>query len=381
MWAAAYAMTPPDVAASMNYAKAMASATVIPRHYRRQPGNVFWAVSFAQMTGMHPLAVMDQIWFNAEGKPAAHYTLIATLVRRAGHTLRVTGDMTSATCTITRADDPENPYPVTWDLDRAKRAELIQHIQPDGTVIATDTDGRPTHWQLYTESLLVARAVTAAARLACPEALYGLCYTPEELGARVDGEGKVTGIAPARQEQRPQTDDVERWLKVFAGTKTPQALEAAGKSLATAKEGGKVSIDEAGNKRLNDAYRERMHALGGGQPRPELPVGSAPAEQPQQQAAPVDAGNEYGDMGLASDDMGEQAAADVQEPGDATDEATDEPTDGGWGSGWGEPTDGDPFAGLSDEDPMGGEPESENGELFMTRAANANPAAAALPHP
>jgi hypothetical protein len=357
---------PAAVEAAVRYSKVMAEATIIPRRFRGQPANVFWAVSFADMVGLHPLAVMDQIWFNDDGQPAARATLIATLVRKAGHRLRVEGDAHAATAEIVRCDDPDTPRTITWDLDKAQRAGLIQGVDEHGRAVARDADGHPTPWQLYTEALLAARATTAAARLVCPEALYGLCYTPEELGALVDAEGNVIGRAAApRSEQRP-ADPIEKWLTVIAKATTRQALDAAGRSIAGAKERGQ--IDEPGRARLDAAYRKRLQELGGGPPRAELPAAPADAaaqastQQPQTQPEPPDE---------QDPDPDEHAAQQLD------DEAAEQGDAGDWGE-WDAPTDGDPFAGLSDADPMGGDDES--GSLFLTRAAAANAAAAAPPH-
>lgn len=101
-----------------------------------------------------------------KGKPALSADLIAALVRRAGHRLRVEGDDTYAQATVIRADDPDYiPKPVRWDIERAKRAGLL---------------GNPS-WQKYPAAMLRARAISEAARAWANDALYGFIYTPEEL--------------------------------------------------------------------------------------------------------------------------------------------------------------------------------------------------------
>ena len=57
-------------------------------------------------------------------------------------------------------------------------------------------------WKKYPASMLKSRAITQCARDACEEALYGLHYTPEELGAEVDEDGVVVAQVvsePAQQ--------------------------------------------------------------------------------------------------------------------------------------------------------------------------------------
>lgn len=90
-------------------------------------------------------------------------------MRRAGHKLRVHWDATKmrATAEIIRADDPEFMFTATWDMDRARSAGLT---------------GKGV-WKQYPDAMLKARAITEVARDACPEALFGVAYTPEELGS------------------------------------------------------------------------------------------------------------------------------------------------------------------------------------------------------
>jgi hypothetical protein len=80
--------------------------------------------------------------------------------------LRVTGDDTQAVAEIVRADDPEFVFRSEWTIARAQQAGLT---------------GKGT-WKQYPAAMLKARAITEAARDACPEALAGVAYTPEELG-------------------------------------------------------------------------------------------------------------------------------------------------------------------------------------------------------
>jgi hypothetical protein len=60
--------------------------------------------------------------------------------------------------------------------------------------------------------MLKARAITQCARDACEEALFGLHYTPEELGADVDEDGTVVEDAPRQLAERSGgTPDDDQW--------------------------------------------------------------------------------------------------------------------------------------------------------------------------
>lgn len=149
----------------INYAKAMAVSNLLPVAYQNHPENVLVALEQGRALGIAPIQAMNQINV-IKGKPALSADLIAALVRRAGHRLRVEGDDTYAQATVIRADDPDYiPKPVRWDMERAKRAGLL---------------GNPS-WQKYPAAMLRARAISEAARAWANDALYGFIYTAEEL--------------------------------------------------------------------------------------------------------------------------------------------------------------------------------------------------------
>ena len=186
---------PKTIEEKTQYAKLLADASLLPKQYQRQPGNVLLAIELGESLGIPPIQAINTVHV-IEGKPSASAALISALVRRAGHTLRVKGDDQSATAHIVRNDDPDFTYEVTWTLDRAKTAGLLS--------------GK-NNWAKYPAAMLKARAVTEVARDACQEALMGVQYTPEELGAVVDQEGNPVEPVrpapvrqPARQRQQPK---------------------------------------------------------------------------------------------------------------------------------------------------------------------------------
>jgi hypothetical protein len=174
--------------AKIQYAKALADSGLLPEDYRRQPANILWAIDYGEMLGLAPMAAITGVHV-IKGKPTASAGLISALVRRAGHKLRVKGDGKSATCQIVRADDPDFTFEVTWTLKRNN----------DGNPSAEEAGltGKDT-WRNYPAAMLKSRVITQCARDACEEALFGLHYTPEELGAEVDEDGIVIGRDPFR---------------------------------------------------------------------------------------------------------------------------------------------------------------------------------------
>lgn len=204
--------------AKVQYAKLLADSGLLPSAYRKQPANVLYAVEYGDMLGLSPMAAITGIHI-IEGKPTASAALISALVRRAGHRLRVTGNDERAVAEIVRSDDPDFVFRSEWTLERAVQAGLC--TLKNGRPWARDGKGNPKPWEKFTAAMLKARAVTEVARDACEEALSGVHYTPEELGAEVDEEGNVVGeIVPdgavAQQDPAPRTtapaaDPGEMW--------------------------------------------------------------------------------------------------------------------------------------------------------------------------
>lgn len=157
--------------AKIEYAKMLASSGLLPKAYQKNPANILWALEYGEALNISPMAAMLGIHV-IEGRPCAGAGLISGLVQKAGHRLRVRGDDKTATCEITRSDDPSFTFSATWTWERALKANLT---------------GK-TVWKQYPAAMLRARAITEAARAACQDVLYGLVYTPEELGQDALGD-------------------------------------------------------------------------------------------------------------------------------------------------------------------------------------------------
>jgi hypothetical protein len=174
----------------MDYARAVAAKpqdgaarSLLPDAYRENPANVMIAIGLGSAMGLsyaESLYRIDVI----KGKPSASAELITANVRKAGHKLRikVTENPPTATCTITRADDPDEPITITRDMAWAQRMGLANE----------------PNYKKQPATMLGYRAITACARLACSEALYGVAYTPDEM-REVDDGPRVTATVEAPQ--------------------------------------------------------------------------------------------------------------------------------------------------------------------------------------
>jgi hypothetical protein len=165
-----------SLAERMEYSKALAVSRLLPKDYQQNPGNILLAIEYADALGIKPIHAITTIHV-ISGKPAPSADLIAALVRRAGHKLRVVASDQEATATLLRVDDPEFEYTATWTMPRAKTAGLLSNPS----------------WQKYPAAMLRSRAITEVCRMGASDALLGFTYTPEELGADVDASGSPVG--------------------------------------------------------------------------------------------------------------------------------------------------------------------------------------------
>lgn len=150
----------------IEYANAVCKAGIIPQPYRNKPADIIVAMGFGQSMGISPAESLYRINV-IQGKPTMSAELIAAQVRKAGHKLRISKDEAalSVTATIVRADDPD--YPISVTRDKAWAAQM-------GLTGKDNYKKQPL-------TMLTWRAITACAREACPEALYGVAYTPDEM--------------------------------------------------------------------------------------------------------------------------------------------------------------------------------------------------------
>jgi hypothetical protein len=188
----AYAAEP--LATRIQYAETLARASLIPKalwtgNYnddqgrlvpsRPSVGNVLLVMEHGAMLGLHPMAAINGI-FIIEGKASMSSNLMAAVVRGEGFVLRVVtdgewGEAFKAVATLVRPDDKEFTYRVEWTMARAKRADLL---------------GKD-NWKKYPEAMAKARAISEVIREGASDALNGIGYTPEELGANVTESGDV----------------------------------------------------------------------------------------------------------------------------------------------------------------------------------------------
>ena len=249
----------------VEWADKIAQSSLLPKQYQRNPANVLLALEYGTALGISPVVAMQQIHV-IEGKPTASAQLIGGLVRQAGHKLRVEFDdrTMTATATVIRSDDPDYQFKAVWTMDRAKAANLVNK----------------GNWKTYPAAMLKARAITEVARDACPEALFGVAYTAEELApdapVRVEASTEPTESAEDRfREACAKAGLSPEAVMAHAGVDqidavTLPALRDSFKQLKDAPAGvdaetGEIVDAEIVEERvpLSEAQRKRLMALAG----------------------------------------------------------------------------------------------------------------------
>lgn len=159
-----------------DYIARLAPSTILPTAYRGNAANAFVAAETGAALGLEPLQALASIAV-INGRATLSSDLMAAVIRRAGHTLRIVeNNPESVTATLIRADDKKFEFTVTWDKEKADKAGLWGQRGP---------------WSQYPTQMLRARAITEVARQGASEALMGMIYSPEDFGATITDTGEV----------------------------------------------------------------------------------------------------------------------------------------------------------------------------------------------
>lgn len=149
----------------LQHAQAVAQSSLIPDGYRNQPANVLWAMDLADALNI-PFPQVMQTMVVMRGRMTMSADLMAAVVRRAGHKLRVREQGMSVTAALIRQDDPDYEFTATWDEAKARQAGLWGQRGP---------------WTQYPAQMLRSRAITEVCRQGASDALAGTIYSPDEL--------------------------------------------------------------------------------------------------------------------------------------------------------------------------------------------------------
>lgn len=136
--------------------------------------------------GIPPMQAFSSIAV-INGKPTMSAELMMAMIYRnvVGSTVNYL-ETTSEKCVIEAKRPGGKATKFSFTMEDAKRANLV---------------GKGP-WQTYPGAMLRARCISSMARAMFPDALSGVVYTPEELGADVNDEGDIVSV-PIEVESQP----------------------------------------------------------------------------------------------------------------------------------------------------------------------------------
>ncbi len=156
-------LIPQNIDEALRMADIMAKASIVPKDYQNNPGNILIAIQWGQEIGLPPLQAMQNLAV-INGRPALWGDAVIALVRGSGLLDSISEDITEtlATCTVKRKG--EQPATRTFSVDDAKKAGLW---------------GKQGPWQQYAKRMLQMRARAWALRDVFPDVLRGVHMAEE----------------------------------------------------------------------------------------------------------------------------------------------------------------------------------------------------------
>lgn len=143
--------------------------------YFKQPAQVVAVILAGREMGIPEMQALRQIYI-IEGKPSIAPELMLALAYR---------DIPGFSHKIVKSDDKEcqirfsatgrEPHVETFTIEQAQKMNLSNKF----------------NWKTMPKTMLQWRCISAGLRIFAPDAVCGMAYTPEELGAEVDDGGSV----------------------------------------------------------------------------------------------------------------------------------------------------------------------------------------------
>lgn len=187
------------------------------------------------------------------GKPTMSAELIQAMARRnlPGLVINILeSDSKVAKIEFIRPERGAKPFIQSFTIEEAQAAKLT---------------GKDV-WKSYPAAMLWSRCVTAGLRKVCPEALMGVSYTPEEMGAEVDQEGNVietTGRHVNESHSAPKEDKTSKALNAAADAAEKAHQEQEQKRKLSAEVGAKIKKLKQELELSDEEIRAEAHRLCG----------------------------------------------------------------------------------------------------------------------
>ena len=244
-------LTPQSIEEALKMADIMSKASIVPKDYQGNPGNILVAIQWGAEIGLPPLQAMQNLAV-INGRPALWGDAVIALVRGSGLLDAIQEDIAAdaATCTVKRKG--EAPVTRTFSMEDAKKAGL---------------SGKQGPWSQYPKRMLQMRARAWALRDVFPDVLRGVHVAEEaqdmpsehNMGQAVVVESRpvesrtaaVKAKLTSRAKPSVSLDDV---LARIAAADTTESLQEAAQAAA------KLASDDDKNA-ARAAYQERKTAI------------------------------------------------------------------------------------------------------------------------
>lgn len=231
----------------------IAKTDFVPAAMRNRPDAVAAAILTGRELGLSPLTALRGINI-IEGRPSLSAELLGARILAVGHKIEwLESTEKTATVHIQRADGLSDAT-VTWTTRDAERAGLT----------------KKPNWVKYPRDMLRARALTEAARMACPDVALGLDTdaTPEVQSApNRDARTVTVQVAPRTASERPETPPTPEPEE--SSTDAPETVTETPTAAETVPEDPETDAPvlfgdpdpEAPEERINRGQIRRIHAI------------------------------------------------------------------------------------------------------------------------
>lgn len=157
-----FSLAPKNLDEAMRVAEVLASSTIVPKDYQKNPGNILVALQWGAEIGLQPLQAMQNISV-INGRPAVWGDAMLAIVRGSGLLEYIKEEATDevATCRIKRKGEDEAVR--TFSMAEAKKAGLLNR----GV------------WTTYPKRMMQMRARAFALRDVFPDVLRGVGIAEE----------------------------------------------------------------------------------------------------------------------------------------------------------------------------------------------------------
>ena len=243
-----FSLTPSSLAEAMEFAGMMSKASIVPKDYQNNPGNILVAIQWGMEIGLQPLQSMQSIAV-INGRPSIWGDAMLALVRSSGLLEAINEDVTDskAVCTIKRRGEQEVVR--EFSMQDAKQAGLT---------------GKQGPWAQYPKRMLQMRARAFALRDVFPDVLRGVHVAEEaqDMSERDMGSADVVGeVPPASRTSALKAKLLSKQEPAALDVVLAQIAASTGKEgLAKAKDlAGKLSEEDRAT--AAGAYKARVSDL------------------------------------------------------------------------------------------------------------------------